>query len=62
MSKLLGYGTELKNVQLKAGIHQIKVLVTDGSGLEAEKFFILNVEKAITLHKYCKQSCYELPV
>ncbi|MCK5561343.1 MAG: hypothetical protein KAJ51_12140, partial [Thermoplasmata archaeon] len=64
VSKLLGYGTSIKNIKLKAGMHEIEILVKDASGEdndEARDYLLVVVEKAITLQKYCEQSYGDFP-
>lgn len=55
ISKLLGYGAEIKNTQLKAGVHQVQVSVKDRSDVEVIQTILVTVEKAITLQNDCEQ-------
>ncbi len=56
ISKLLGYGPNLKNVQLKAGYHNIEIQIVDSEGAKYIENMLLTVEKAITLQKYAGQA------
>jgi cell division protein FtsN len=61
ISSLIGYGRNIRNVQLKAGFHKIEVLVKDSEDAELREYIFLTVEKSITLQKYAAQGYDDYP-